>query len=162
MAQVPVPPPPVQPPPSVGAPTARASFWQRLVAAIVDGLLLGLVGFIVSLPFGDPGFYERSPAGGTINFLVGIAYYIYFHGSPSGQTVGKKTMGIRVVGFRDGASIGYARAALRYVGSILSGIACLLGYLWMLWDAEKQTWHDKIADTVVVPESAAPVAKWPG
>jgi hypothetical protein len=32
----------------------------------------------------------------------------------------------------------------------------------MLWDAEKQTWHDKIAATVVVPTADYPVAAWPG
>jgi uncharacterized RDD family membrane protein YckC len=29
----------------------------------------------------------------------------------------------------------------------------LLGYLWMLWDSEKQTWHDKAANAVVVPST---------
>jgi uncharacterized RDD family membrane protein YckC len=35
--------------------------------------------------------------------------------------------------------------------SIVSAIVFLLGYLWMLWDPEKQTWHDKAAGSVVVP-----------
>jgi uncharacterized RDD family membrane protein YckC len=48
------------------------------------------------------------------------------------------------------------------VGRILSAIVCLLGYFWMLWDKEKQTWHDKFAASVVVPTSAYPVAAWPG
>ncbi len=54
------------------------------------------------------------------------------------------------------------RAGLRYVGRIASTIPCLLGYFWMLWDSEKQTWHDKIATTVVVATSAYPVAARPG
>jgi uncharacterized RDD family membrane protein YckC len=33
----------------------------------------------------------------------------------------------------------------------------LLGYLWMLWDKERQTWHDKFANSVVVPVSAYPI-----
>jgi uncharacterized RDD family membrane protein YckC len=45
----------------------------------------------------------------------------------------------------------------RYFGRILSGIACFLGYLWMLWDPEKQTWHDKLTNTVVVPVAAYPI-----
>jgi hypothetical protein len=32
----------------------------------------------------------------------------------------------------------------------------------MLWDSEKQTWHDKVANSVVVPVSAVPVERWPG
>ena len=39
---------------------------------------------------------------------------------------------------------------------------CYLGYFWMLWDGEKQTWHDKLATTVVVPVAYYPVDKWPG
>jgi uncharacterized RDD family membrane protein YckC len=34
----------------------------------------------------------------------------------------------------------------------------IIGYLWMLYDPEKQTWHDKVAGTFVVPTSAYPVA----
>jgi uncharacterized RDD family membrane protein YckC len=56
-----------------------------------------------------------------------------------------------------GGPIGYGRGLLRYVGKITSSIPCLLGFLWMLWDREKQTWHDKIATTVVVPVDAYPV-----
>jgi len=52
------------------------------------------------------------------------------------------------------------RAAGRWAAasrrSFLSGIF-LLGYLWMLWDAQQQTWHDKLANTTVVPVSAYPV-----
>jgi uncharacterized RDD family membrane protein YckC len=97
-----------------------------------------------------------------LNFLVGISYFTYFEGSPSGQTVGKRVLGIRVVDFNTGGPIDYGRAAIRYVGSILSGIAIYIGYLWMLWDNEKQTWHDKFANAVVVPVSAYPVQSWPG
>ena len=93
---------------------------------------------------------------------VGIAYngaYLtYFEGSPSGQTVGKKAMGIRVIDFRTGGSIGHGRAFIRWIGRYVSAIPCLLGYFWMLWDKEKQTWHDKLATTVVVPVSDYPVS----
>ena len=61
-----------------------------------------------------------------------------------------------------GSTIGYGGAFIRVIGKIVSGIACLLGYLWMLWDPEKQTWHDKFADSVVVPVSSYPVSEWPG
>jgi uncharacterized RDD family membrane protein YckC len=37
---------------------------------------------------------------------------------------------------------------------IVSGIPFDLGYFWMLWDKEKQTWHDKVANDVVVPANA--------
>jgi uncharacterized RDD family membrane protein YckC len=142
---------------------------------VIDSILLNIVGTIIAALFGDPAgvmwrsdpevtnyFIFRASLAGALSFAITLAYYVYLHGSPSGQTVGKKVMGIRVVGFADGAPIGHGRAALRYIGTILSAIPLGLGYFWMLWDDQKQTWHDKIATTVVVPESAAPVDKWPG
>lgn len=146
-----------------GVPTERAGFWQRFGAGLLDGILLSIVsGLLNAIFLGNDPYYSGDPAASGIQLLLGIAYYIYFHGSPSGQTIGKKVLRIRVVGANDGGPIGSGAAALRYVGSIISAIPCLLGYLWMLWDSNKQTWHDKIASTVVVPESAAPVEKWPG
>lgn len=133
----------------------RASFGIRFVAALIDGVILGVIGFIIRLILGDV-------LGSALNLLLGLAYYAYLEGSPSGQTVGKRAMSIRVIDFAGGGPIGPGRALLRYVGRILSAIPCLLGYFWMLWDSEKQTWHDKIATTVVVPTSAYPVAAWPG
>ena len=107
------------------------------------------------------GIIGQSAAQG-LGTLIGLGYYIYLEGSPSGQTVGKRVLNIRVIDFQTGGSIGYGKALLRYVGRILSAIPCLLGYFWMLWDKEKQTWHDKIAGSVVVPTSDYPVAAWPG
>ena len=57
-----------------------------------------------------------------------------------------------MVDLRDGTGqpVGYVRAFVRWLGSILSALALFLGYFWMLWDPEKQTWHDKMAGSVVV------------
>jgi uncharacterized RDD family membrane protein YckC len=136
-------------------PGPRASFGVRFVAALIDGVMLAVVGTIIRLIIGDV-------LGSVVNILLGLAYYAYLEGSPSGQTVGKRAMGIRVIDFAGGGPIGPGRALIRYIGRIVSAIPCLLGYLWMLWDPEKQTWHDKFATTVVVPTSAYPVAAWPG
>ena len=146
---------PAYQPPAGGGPSGpRASFGRRLVAAIIDGILLGVVGGI---------FYAISRTlGYIVQILLTVAYLTYLEGSASGQTVGKKAMGIRVVDFQTGGPIGYPRAFIRWIGRYVSAIACLLGYFWMLWDREKQTWHDKFANDVDVPESAYPVERWPG
>jgi uncharacterized RDD family membrane protein YckC len=167
------PPPPAEPPDAsppghpAGAPPGpgyagasgpsgpRANFGQRLLAYLVDLVLLAIVGAIVRALFG-------TDFGNFLNFLLGLAYVVYLEGSPSGQTVGKKVLNIRVVDFDTGGPIGYGRAAIRYLARILSTIPCLLGYFWMIWDRERQTWHDKLATTVVVPTSAYPVSSWPG
>ena len=146
--------PAYQPPAGDGPSGPRASFGRRLVAALIDGILLGIVGGVLQAAV-------RSVAG-LIALAIGIAYYGYLEGSPSGQTIGKRLMGIRVIDFRTGGAIGFGRAVIRYFGRIVSAIACLLGYFWMLWDKEKQTWHDKFANDVVVPTDAYPVESWPG
>jgi uncharacterized RDD family membrane protein YckC len=125
-----------------------------LGAALIDGIGLSIIDVIFRGIMGTPG--------NGVGLLLGLAYYGYLEGSPSGQTVGKRIVGIRVIDFQTGGPLGVGRALIRYVARFISGIACFIGYLWMLWDAEKQTWHDKIANCVVVPTSSYPVEAWPG
>ena len=132
----------------------RANFGQRFGAYLIDAILLAIVNVILMQILGG--------AGQALSILIGLGYFAYFEGSPSGQTVGKKALNIRVIDFDTGGPIGIGRALLRYLARILSAIPLLLGYFWMLWDGQKQTWHDKLATTVVVPTSAYPVEKWPG
>jgi len=129
----------------------RANFGLRLGAFLVDAVLLAVVQQILAAIVG------RTAAQG-LGLLIGLGYFAYFEGGETGQTIGKKVLNIRVVDAETGGAIGAGRALLRYVGRIASAIPCLLGYFWMLWDGNKQTWHDKIATTVVVPTSAYPVS----
>ncbi len=129
----------------------RAGFWRRFAAAFVDGIILGVVYGIVAV------ITNENTAGG-LNLLVSAGYYTYFEGGATGQTLGKKALGIRVIDLGGGGAIGYGRGFIRWIGRIVSAIPFFLGYFWMLWDKEKQTWHDKFANTVVVPESAYPVS----
>ena len=46
--------------------------------------------------------------------------------------------------------IGTRRAVLRILVSYISGLALLIGYLWMIFDSNNQTWHDKATNTIVV------------
>lgn len=67
-----------------------------------------------------------------------------------GQTLGKRILGIRVIR-RDGRALGYREAVLRHlVGYPLGLFSGGLGFLWALWDAGQQGWHDKLAETVVI------------
>jgi uncharacterized RDD family membrane protein YckC len=142
-------------PPS-GPSGPRANFGYRLFALIVDSIITGIV-FAV-LFFGLSAIDEAlGVLGYILGIVAGIAYFTYFEGGPTGQTPGKKIANIRVIDFGTGGSIGYGRAIGRYFARILSGIPCYLGYFWMLWDREKQTWHDKLVNCVVVPTDAYPV-----
>jgi uncharacterized RDD family membrane protein YckC len=146
------PPPPQQVPGGASGP--RANFGQRLVAMIIDIVIVGIPAGILE--------YALKGVGYALAIALGIAYYAWLEGSPSGQTVGKRVMNIRVYDLRVGGPIGTGRAIGRYFARIISAIPCLLGYFWMLWDKEKQCWHDKLVGSVVVPTSAYPVENWPG
>jgi len=129
----------------------RAGWWRRFLSALVDGILLSIVQAILRVFIGDAGSIG-------LGLLTDIAYFTYFHGS-TGQTPGDMALSIKVVDLRDGTGrpIGYGRAFIRWLVSIVSALVFLLGYLWMLWDKEKQCWHDKAANDVVVPVQYYPV-----
>ena len=77
--------------------------------------------------------------------LAYIAYPVYFEGGPTGARPRQAGLGINVVDFNGGGPIGYGRAFVRWLMMIVSAIPFYLGYFWMLWDKEKQCWHDKVA-----------------
>ena len=140
------------PPPPAGSYSSRSSgpragFWRRLAAFIIDGIVVGIVNFIILLALGRGAYYGL----GTV---ISLAYGTYFEGGAGGATPGKMVLGIRVYDFRQGGAIGYSRALVRQLVKIVSGLVIFLGYLWMLWDKENQCWHDKAANDVVVPTAA--------
>ncbi len=130
----------------------RAGFGPRLGAALLDGLIVGLPFSVLAAAIPDAAVAIQ-----LLSVLAGIAYHVLLEGGRTGQTLGKRAVGIRVLDLHGGGPIGYGRATIRYFGRIVSTLPLLLGYLWMLWDGEKQTWHDKFASSVVVPASAYPV-----
>ena len=150
MAMYPPPPQAAGPPATGNASGPRAGFWRRLVGLLIDGILLGIVEAILRAILGVG-------AGTGLYFVVSIIYFTVMIGGARGQTVGQMAMGIRVIDFNTGGPIGYGRAFIRWLVSLISAAVILLGYLWMLWDKEKQCWHDKAANDVVVPVQYYPV-----
>ncbi len=138
-----------------------ASWGRRLGAYLLDVLVIAvpLIAIIgIALAAGNPEDENDSSwaAVGIAYLLTIVVPFIYFtlmHGRESGQTLGKKWTGIRVVDGSTGRSIGYGRAFGRYAISFVFGIfviPSLLDYLWPLWDQKNQTLHDKVVGSVVV------------
>ncbi len=150
----PVPPPGGTP---AGPSGPRADFWYRLGGFLIDGVILYVIGLVIGLIFRGNLVSQI-----LISLAAGIAYSVYFIGSGSGQTPGMRLLNIRAVDAVTGGRVDYGRAFIRYLVGIVSQLPCYLGYFWMLWDPEKQTWQDKVAGTFVVPTSAYPVERWPG
>lgn len=158
-------------PPGLAGPTPRASFGQRFGAFAIDILIIVVAEIIISLVLGaviaavanagSGAAIALASVLGLLAFLlylaIPIVYFGYMEGQPSGQTFGKRALNIRVVDFNTAGPLTLGKAMLRsVVRSLISGIFAL-GYLWMLWDPQQQTWHDKIAGTTVVPVASYPV-----
>ncbi|CAN5525293.1 hypothetical protein BH20ACT23_BH20ACT23_13830 [soil metagenome] len=156
----------------------RANFGQRLLAYILDFIITAVPLVIIFGLLGgfDPDNYSNSGevTGGPladgalgitlVGVAVSIAYFTLLEGTNSGQTLGKKALSIRVISQQTGGPIGYGRAlgrnAVRTLPTqvpVIGWIWGLLDALWMLWDKEKQTLHDKASKTVVAPVEAYPI-----
>lgn len=134
-----------------------AGVGQRLASYLVDLIVLSVI-YIVLL------FLLRGDIGGEVvrtvglgeNFnpvyllvaAIGIGYYTYFFGK--GETPGMKLVEIKLIRADGVEPVGYKKGFLRWVGMEVSGMALLLGFIWILIDKKKQGWHDKIAGTYVV------------
>jgi uncharacterized RDD family membrane protein YckC len=131
-------------------------FWIRLVAKLLDGLILGVVNllfsFLISLLISDlkdPSSVTVATALSTfVDFVFGVAVTTWFLGR-FGATPGKMALGLVVVR-PDGAGIGYTRALGRYFAELLSSLILCAGYLMAAFDDEKRALHDRICDTRVV------------
>lgn len=88
-------------------------------------------------------------AGVLLMLLASIFYWGHFEGR-RGATPGKRAAGIEVVKQETGQPIGFGRAVGRMFARYLSSQVVYLGYLWSIWDDNKQTWHDKIVGSIVV------------
>lgn len=145
------------------APAARyGGFWIRVVAAIIDGLVLGIVVWPISgmlaLMIGVAGGRVDMPGIG-IHLVRGIvvwslfifAGWIYEAGMESSSkqaTLGKMALGLKVTD-EYGNRISFARASGRYFSKILSRMILFIGYIMAGFTARKQALHDMIAGTVV-------------
>jgi uncharacterized RDD family membrane protein YckC len=127
--------------------TNKGGFWIRLVAYLIDAIILGIVGTIIG-GFVDPD--PSAPARNSINLLLGLVYFVYFWSAQGGgQTLGMRVLNLKVIR-TDGSALTYVQAVIRYVGLIIACIPIFIGVIWAAFDANKQGWHDKIAGTFVV------------
>ena len=126
----------------------KAGFWLRFVANICDGIMVSLI----SIPFS---IISASTTGTTASlsqaaqFVVSLFVLAYWVGNQGGSPLRRK-LGVFILDQDDGSFIGQRRAFQRIMMSWVSGLVFLLGYLSMLRHPQSQTWHDRVAHSVVV------------
>jgi len=136
-------------------PMRYGGFWIRVVAYIIDAIILGIVGAIIAVIFGvnfsDPNLAQNGRYQGAqlFDLVVSFAYFAGLWTVMDGS-LGQRILGMRVVDANTGAPIGFGKAALRWLGLIISFAVCFIGVIWVAFDARKQGWMDKIGGTVVV------------
>jgi len=142
-------------PMAVLSPGTYGGFWIRVVAYIIDAIILGIIGGIISVPVGVN--YSdlnslNSGAARTSNGIDLVLSFLYFTllWSYMGGSLGQRVLGLRVVDAMTGQPISFGKAAIRWLGLFISFLVCLIGVIWVAFDARKQGWMDKIAGTVVV------------
>jgi uncharacterized RDD family membrane protein YckC len=97
-------------------------------------------------------YYAISHPLGYLLQLVALAWTLFqaYQAGATGQSMGKKLAGIRLVREADGQVIGGGLGIGRAFVHIVDALPCYLGFLWPLWDAKKQTFADKILSTIVI------------
>jgi uncharacterized RDD family membrane protein YckC len=84
-----------------------------------------------------------------VGALIGIVYVIGLWGA-TGQTIGMKVLGLRIVRDADGGRITWGKAVLRFIGLLVAFACIYIGVIWVAFEPRKRGWHDMIGGTVVI------------
>jgi uncharacterized RDD family membrane protein YckC len=156
-----------------------AGWGSRLGATLLDGLMFFLIpyglfmaGYLrlaakisdrwkdcdkVGIPH-DSCPTPKAPGGSVAMMLIGallmlaVGIFLIHREGRTGQTPGKRIVGIRLLREYDGSTLGFGLAFGRRLLHVLDSLACGIGYLWPLWDDKRQTFADKIVHTVVIKD----------
>ncbi|TEC88962.1 RDD family protein [Pseudomonas aeruginosa] len=144
---------------------APAGLIRRLAAMFYDFLLCVALMMVVALVYqqgilrliyGSDHLRELADRGALIgdpllSTLLVFALFGFFakFWTHNGQTLGMQVWGLRVQN-RDGSAISLLQALLRFMIAIASWLCLGLGFLWMLWDKDKRTWHDRYSESQAV------------
>ncbi len=156
-----------------------SGFWRRLGAFFIDSIMLGIVGLILGIFFGDY-FAQFGGWGRAIGFPIAAMYFTIMNSSLSnGQTLGKKVLNIQVIN-KDGKLLSPIQSFFRYsilgapyflngaqfseeilssiLGYFLSfavfGMGLSIVYLFIFNRRTRQSLHDIIMGTCVVYSGA--------
>lgn len=131
-----------------------AGFWIRVLAALIDTVLLVMVTVpLLVVIFGAGAISGEEAVGGFWNLLLNyvfpavavILFWVYKSATP-----GKLVLNLVIIDARTGGKPGVGQLVGRYFAYYLSTLPLLLGFIWVGFDKRKQGWHDKLAGTVVI------------
>ncbi len=143
-------------------PVRYGGFWIRVIAAIIDAILVQIVVFplatIVGMVIGFAGVAAHSTGpelqmfsggvGGIIGLVGGWLYSAFMESSTRQATLGKMIFNMKVTDLQ-GQRISFGLATGRHFAKILSGIILCIGFIMAGFTEKKQGLHDVIVGTLV-------------
>ena len=152
-----------------------AGFWIRVWASIIDTIVMLILLIPIAMTiygvnytstqtsstnmsYSSSSFYMQGDGNMFLNYIVPailvIGFWLYKSATP-----GKMITRLKIVDAKTGKKPTALQFVIRYLGYFLSSIF-LLGFIWVAFDRRKQGWHDKLAGTVVVKNTAADEVKF--
>jgi len=134
--------------------TEYAGFWVRVGAMLIDAVIV-MIALLVPLSFiyGEAYWTNTQLIYGFWDlilqyiapFVATIWFWVRYKATP-----GKLATKLQVVDATTGDKLRVGQAIGRYFAYILSALPLCLGFIWIAIDKRKQSWHDKLAGTVVI------------
>jgi uncharacterized RDD family membrane protein YckC len=130
-------------------------FWARVLASLIDTVLLALVIYPIAYAvygetyFAIGGPIVHGPVDVLLNYVMPLVVIVLFWIYRS-ATPGKIIIGAKIVDADTLGKPSKRQLLARYLSYYVSLLAFTLGFLWVAWDARKQGFHDKLANTVVI------------
>jgi len=131
----------------------------RLGARLIDTVMIGFLSMLVAVMAGLVGqflgMFSSNVSGWGAFFTAGaglifsLLYYISAW-TKTGQTLGDTLLGQKIVR-TDGSKLSVGNSIVRYIGYLISAALLSIGFIWIAFDKRRQGWHDKMANTVVIP-----------
>lgn len=136
-----------------------AGFWIRVMANVIDTILLFLVliPLVMALLFLgviDLDAYATNQSYTWFDFVSQLVFFVLYVGLwvKFAGTPGKRLLRLKILDEKTGNHLTLGRAIIRYLGYIPAFLVFCIGVIWVAFDKKKQGWHDKMAKTVVVKE----------
>jgi uncharacterized RDD family membrane protein YckC len=144
-----------------------AGFWRRLVASLLDFIIIGILMFICRFGLNAIGLDlltgpliggDRTGSSwwtafmfneSVLSLALGTLYFGFFESSIWQASLGKRALGIIVTDL-DHQRISPARAIGRHLATLLSSAIFFIGYLIQPFTNKRQALHDIIAGTLVL------------
>jgi uncharacterized RDD family membrane protein YckC len=134
-------------PPALPAQPRYAGFWIRLLAYIIDAIILGALTFPLARVLSMMGIGEQSS--NVMSIAISWMYFAVFESSGWMASPGKKALGL-IVTDEQGGQLSVGRATRRYFAKILSALLLGIGFVMIAFTARKQGLHDKMFHTLVL------------